>query len=134
VKIAALTASGFDSRRQEVLAEGLDDYLRKPVRPDAIFDCMARHLGVRYRRSDTAASAAPRQGLLPEAFAAIPPELRRDLRDAIVGLDSDRIRRIIGQISERDPSLGLLLAQSTEKLAYSAVLRAIEAAEGTTAS
>src|SRR3954470_14565712 len=30
VKIAAVTASGFDSRQKEVLAAGFDDYIRKP--------------------------------------------------------------------------------------------------------
>ena len=52
VKIAAVTASGLDSQRKEVLAAGLDDYVSKPYRPDEIFDCMARHLGVRYRRAE----------------------------------------------------------------------------------
>ena len=52
MKIVAVTASGFESQRSEVLAAGLDDYVRKPYRPDEIFDCMARHLGVQYRRAD----------------------------------------------------------------------------------
>jgi signal transduction histidine kinase/ligand-binding sensor domain-containing protein/CheY-like chemotaxis protein len=128
VKIAALTASGFDSRRQEVLAKGLDDYLRKPFRPEAIFDCMARHLGVRYRWSGTATSAQPSTALPREAVAALPVALRRELQDAIVGLNGDRIRKIVGQISELDPALGRALVQSTEKFAYSAVLRALDGA------
>ena len=40
VKIVAVTASGFESQRSEVLAAGLDDYVRKPYRLDEIFDCM----------------------------------------------------------------------------------------------
>ena len=34
MKIAAVTASGFESQRSEVLAAGLDDYVRKPYRPE----------------------------------------------------------------------------------------------------
>ena len=45
VKIAAVTASGYASERSEILAEGMDDYVRKPYRPEEIFECMARHLG-----------------------------------------------------------------------------------------
>ena len=56
VKIAAVTASGLDSQRNEVLAAGLDDYVSKPYRPEEIFDCMARHLGVRYRRAEADAA------------------------------------------------------------------------------
>ena len=33
VKIVAVTASGFESQRNEVLAAGLDDYVRKHAAP-----------------------------------------------------------------------------------------------------
>ena len=49
VKIVAVTASGFESHRNEVLAAGLDDYVREPYRLDELFGCMARNLGVKYR-------------------------------------------------------------------------------------
>ena len=48
VKIIALTASAFAQEREEVMAMGFDDFLRKPYRLDEIFEHMARHLGVRY--------------------------------------------------------------------------------------
>ena len=49
VKIAAVTASGYVSERSQILAGGMDDYVRKPYRPAEIFECMARHLGIRYQ-------------------------------------------------------------------------------------
>ena len=54
VKIVAVSASVFASERSGVLAAGLDDFVGKPYRPGEIFDCMARHLGVRYRVNGTA--------------------------------------------------------------------------------
>jgi signal transduction histidine kinase/CheY-like chemotaxis protein len=67
VKIVALTASTFASEREEALAGGMDDFVRKPYRPDHIFDCMARQLGVRYRHFRAAAAGEPeaRVGLQP---------------------------------------------------------------------
>jgi CheY-like chemotaxis protein len=52
VKIAGLSASVFPAEREEMLAAGLDDFVRKPYLPNEVFDCIARHLGVRYRWSD----------------------------------------------------------------------------------
>src|SRR4029079_16727870 len=38
VKIAALTASVFDSQREEVITSGFDDFVRKPYRSREIFE------------------------------------------------------------------------------------------------
>ncbi|HEY6347492.1 MAG TPA: ATP-binding protein [Bryobacteraceae bacterium] len=54
VKIVGYSASVFDSERAEMLAAGLDDFVQKPCLANEILDCMARHLGVEYRWSDTA--------------------------------------------------------------------------------
>ena len=48
VKIAAMTASAFESDREHVLAAGMDDFVCKPYRPAEVFDCLARHLPVRF--------------------------------------------------------------------------------------
>jgi signal transduction histidine kinase/ActR/RegA family two-component response regulator len=48
VKIVGLSASAFPSERAEMLAAGLQDFIRKPYTPDDVLECMERHLGVRY--------------------------------------------------------------------------------------
>jgi CheY-like chemotaxis protein len=54
-KIVGLSASIFVSEREEMLAAGLDDFVRKPYLPREILDCMAQHLGVRYHYAATPA-------------------------------------------------------------------------------
>ena len=48
VRIVALSASVLDHQRREYLDAGFDDFIDKPFRTEAIFDCMARLLGVQY--------------------------------------------------------------------------------------
>jgi CheY-like chemotaxis protein len=58
LKIVGLSASVFVSEREEMLSAGLDDFVRKPYLPREILDCMAQHLGVRYKYAESAAKAA----------------------------------------------------------------------------
>jgi CheY-like chemotaxis protein len=130
VKIAAVTASGLESHRSEVLAAGLDDYVRKPYRPDEIFDCMARHLGVRYRRTDVVPAASETWAPAPslDGIAELPASLRNELRDGLVRLDAKMISHAIVKIAEQDAALGSVLAQYAARLTYSPILNAIDTA------
>jgi signal transduction histidine kinase/DNA-binding response OmpR family regulator len=128
VKIAAVTASGYDSKRSDVMAAGFDDYLRKPYRPDEIFECMERHLGVRYRHAEAerALPGGQAEELRPEAIAALPSSLCAELRDAVFALDAERISRTIQKVSEHDAALGSVLARYAKGYAYTAILVAVE--------
>jgi signal transduction histidine kinase/ActR/RegA family two-component response regulator len=66
VKIVALTASVFGEERANVLGAGMTDFIRKPYRAEEIFDCLARHLGVRFVYDE-----------MPSASAAGPPAVPR---------------------------------------------------------
>lgn len=48
VKIAAVTASVYLEERQAFFNAGACDIVNKPYRNEEIFDCMAKHLGVRF--------------------------------------------------------------------------------------
>ena len=128
-KIVAITASVFTSQREEVLAAGFNDFLRKPYRPNEIFDCMARLLGVRYRYRES--SRAPSEpGFLtlnPTEIAEIPVVLRDQLEAAALSLDRERVARVAAEIAKHNPPVGTTLMRLSSELAYSPILRAIEA-------
>jgi signal transduction histidine kinase/CheY-like chemotaxis protein len=128
VKIAAITASGSDGSRAELLAAGLDDVVRKPYRPHQIFERMARHLGVRYRRAPAVPllKREPAAELRPDAIAALPAVLRAELLDALTVLDVDRILRTVAKVAEQDADLGFALELLAKRYAYTAMLEAIE--------
>jgi signal transduction histidine kinase/CheY-like chemotaxis protein len=126
VKIVAVTASAYASERSEILAEGLDDYVRKPYRPAEIFDCIARHLGVFYQVSQAAAKSVGEGAgeLLAEDLSSLPDELRKELRDALITLEPARISAAIERISQENTALGLILARRAGSYAYSAIFEA----------
>jgi signal transduction histidine kinase/CheY-like chemotaxis protein len=129
VKIVALTASVFREERENVVAAGMDDLIRKPYRSEEVFDCLARQLGVRFVREEAPTAAAPAP-LRSEALATLPPDLHQELTVALVSLDAGQINKIICRVSELDPALGDTLAQHANRLRYTDILRALKAAKG----
>jgi signal transduction histidine kinase/ligand-binding sensor domain-containing protein/CheY-like chemotaxis protein len=128
VTIVAVTASAFGSQREEVIASGFDDFLRKPYRSTEIFDCMALHLGVRYVYGQTAESAvSDLPGTLrPEDLATLPAALRDELEEAVMSLDPERVALLVSRVSEENVLLGSVLGRLADKLAYSPILSALK--------
>ncbi|TAK31304.1 MAG: PAS domain S-box protein [Chloroflexota bacterium] len=132
VKIVSLTASVFYEQRDEVLAAGTDDLVRKPYHAEEIFDCLAEHLGVRYLREEpvTPLVEDPSMTLGPAVLAPLPTDLRRELQDALIRLDTKRISGAIDLIASQDTALGALLARYAARLDYTAILHALQSDEG----
>jgi two-component system sensor histidine kinase/response regulator len=113
--IIALTASAFEEDRQVILAEGCDDFVRKPFREADIFDKLTKHLGVCFvyeeveptaqapRPADTAAS--PQERLTPAALAVLPADWVAEVYQAAVQADGDLVLDLVGQIRAQHPSV-----------------------------
>jgi signal transduction histidine kinase/ligand-binding sensor domain-containing protein/DNA-binding response OmpR family regulator len=127
VKIAAVTASVFADQRSQILAAGMDDLVTKPYRPGEVFDCMARHLRVRYRRRETAPALREGIALLHrEDFAALPEELRDELANSLISLDRERIAQVIQRVSAQSAPLGEVLMRHADRFAYTQMLDAVK--------
>jgi signal transduction histidine kinase/CheY-like chemotaxis protein len=131
VRIAAVTASVYSSERERVLEAGFDDFVRKPYRPHEIFDCMARHLELRYaygsgQKPDVEDPAVP---LRPEDLATLSASLRAELKNALVTLDAKQIAQVVGHVSEENAAVACILAKMAGQLAYTGILRALESCD-----
>lgn len=91
-----------------MLGAGMDEVLHKPFQARQIFDCIERFLGVRYRRDSGAATSsnALHESVDRNGLAALPDDLRRELAEALVVLEVDRIEAVIARIGEIDKALG----------------------------
>ena len=126
VKIVAVTASAFKEQQQEMLDAGMNDFVRKPYRFDEIYDCLARHLGVKYiyQGGGEDADIKPVE-LTPAMLSGLPNTLRNQLKDALETLDSEYIERLILQIDQRDAELGQALLRFAECYDYPSILAAL---------
>ncbi len=52
-KIIAFTASAFEEDRQNILAVGCDDFIRKPFQEQEIIDCLTRHLNIQWIQAES---------------------------------------------------------------------------------
>ncbi|MDD5332562.1 MAG: PAS domain S-box protein [Rhodoferax sp.] len=127
VKIVAVTASAFTEQREEMLKAGMDDFVRKPYRFNEIYDCLSQQLGLRYRYAETPAPAPAGDGVLTAPMlAVVPPDLRRELQDALESLEGERIATVIRQIAALDPGLYKRLSQLAGNFDYPSILKALQ--------
>ncbi|MFA6969858.1 MAG: MASE1 domain-containing protein [Gallionella sp.] len=128
VKIIAVTASAFTEQRDEMPAAGMDDFVRKPYRASELYECLTRQLGVRYiyagvqERDET----EPAVALTSEMLAVLPSDLRRELNDALVSLESERIAAAIAQVASLDPKLHKMISRLAGNYDYPAILKALQ--------
>ena len=129
-KIIALTAHALDEESKPILAAGCDDLVRKPFREQELFDALARHLRLKfiYEKAPRQKSTPEPQrlALRPEQLDILPAELLRDLRQAVVELDTARTQALIGRVTERDAALGRALNTLATQFDYEGLLKLLE--------
>ena len=105
--IIALTASAFEEDRIKVLADGCDDFVRKPFRENEVFKMMQKYLGVRYLYEALTpkklnSENADRVELTPKLLMELPAELRVKLKNAVDVVDFEGTRGVIEKIHDQN--------------------------------
>jgi PAS domain S-box-containing protein len=125
VKIVAVTASAFAEQRNEILDAGMDDYVRKPYDAGEVYDCLSKHLGVKYLYAGSPEVQELDVVLTHEMVARLPEVLQSDLIEALESLDSARIDALIDQVGKHDKTLQKKLHQIAANFDYPNILRAL---------
>ncbi|MES1026586.1 PAS domain S-box protein [Gloeocapsa sp. BRSZ] len=118
--VIALTGSAFEEDRIVALSMGCDDFVRKPLRAEVIFEKMAAHLKVRYLYSSSQLHSPsrenpslPQQSILPpdeliKALGTMPLEWVEQLHQAATKVNAKQIHKLI----EQNPSSNVPLANA----------------------
>ncbi len=132
--IIALTASAFEEQRVDALNSGCDDFVRKPLDEQEIFEKMEKHLGVRYvyeeSRKVTAGreQSEGRETWTSTDLAAIPAGLVATLEGAVEIADMEMVNAVIAQIRSYNASLADALAQLADNFEYEQILNVFKEA------
>jgi len=104
--IIALTASVFEDAREEIMASGFDDFMRKPFTVAELFECMARHLNIQYiyrisRDTDTMAKTTEGDmGLTADDLKGLSTEWLENMRQAVLRGRSRPMLSLIEEIRQ----------------------------------
>jgi CheY-like chemotaxis protein len=127
--ILVMTASAFQEDRRQVMDAGGDDFIGKPFRERELYDKIERLTGAKYvYDEETPKADVTKQPVLSKEklAAAIPAELRDQLRDAILRADLDAMLAVVDNVQARDPEIANELRNRLEYFDYQGVLTLLE--------
>ncbi|MBN1874493.1 MAG: response regulator [Anaerolineae bacterium] len=132
--VIALTASAFEEDRTTILAEGCDDFVRKPFRQADIFEMLSKHLGVRFQYDDVPLATLAEEEETPErvltltALAALPVELKTALHAAVLSADAEMVISLVEQIRPQNPRLVTMILRLVNDFRFDTLLTWLESA------
>jgi CheY-like chemotaxis protein/anti-sigma regulatory factor (Ser/Thr protein kinase) len=128
VKIVAVTASVLSEERSKIIAVGMDDYVRKPYRASDVYDCLARHLGVKYLFEEALETQEQVQDVIltPEMLSGLPEAYREELVKALESLEHERIVTVIQRVVTHDLALQKKLIDLARNFDYAIILQALQ--------
>jgi PAS domain S-box-containing protein len=103
--VIAITASVWEEEKAVILSAGCDDFVRKPFHTEAIFDIMAKHLGVGYIYQDQELSSDSSNVTgeplnLTDVLAAMSKKWIVKLYEAAIDADSELVFQLLEEIPE----------------------------------
>jgi CheY-like chemotaxis protein len=127
--VAALTAHALEEEKEQILAAGCNDFVRKPFHEQEIFGVMAKHLGLQYvyeEKQEESVSVEPEYEIRPEQLTALPADLCSQLHKAVIEGDRKLTLALIEKIKTIDARIAGGLEVFVRNLAFEPLLDLLE--------
>ena len=123
VPVIAVTASAFEDDVQNVLKNGADICIRKPLSPEDVYEALGKLLGIRFLYADEPRTADTEQEPPPsmEALAALPEELIKAMRRAVEDGDIDELHTLVDRVREMNREVAEGLQKLVRQYDYAAL-------------
>lgn len=125
LRIVGVSATVTDGERKQAFTEACDAFLGKPVQLEALLKTIGGLLSLEWQMADQPMPIQPAARLTPDMLATLPPDLRKELGDAALALDGERIAALIPRIETVTPSLARTLSDLAEHFDYQSILNAL---------
>jgi len=127
--IIALTASAFEEDRVLMLAEGCDDFVRKPFRPADITEALRKHAGIRFVYADQPGLPLGTDVTIETEeldFAGVSQDWLTALRLAALQADGDQLAVLIDEVCAAYPTLATAVTCLVEDYDFDTILAAVD--------
>jgi len=113
--VIAVTASAFKDSEDQVLATGVSAYLRKPFRPEELWQAIGDCLGLRYvyanesSANDNNGTQTQLSAIDPARVAALPADILQAMRQSVDEGDMMRLVELIDQVEPQNADVAQAL-------------------------
>jgi CheY-like chemotaxis protein len=97
-RIVMLTASAYAEERDEAFGAGVDEFMRKPVEQERLYQVLEQQLGLHFVRRHLSARQNLPQPLTGADLRQLAPALRQELKTALQELNLARVAALLAPL------------------------------------
>ena len=116
--VIALTASILEGSQTQIMAAGVDTYLRKPFKAEELFEVVGKCLDLHYVFADEPDKTLSHPNQMQAVPIALPNELIKALRQAVEEGDIDQLTTLIVQVEKLDSAKSCVLQALVDEFDY----------------
>ena len=131
--VVATTASAFAEEIGDIMDCGFDDFVRKPIQTEQVFEILTKHLGVEYVYAveetavSTQASSNKEDSQWKTAVAVLPESLQNNLKNAALQTNMIEMDHLIIETGQYQPALAQEFQQLAAEFEYGKILTILQA-------